>query len=289
MCDELERLRQQARVAENEPAEARVDEAILVAADIDGADERDAEVPAQLRAQERGNPAARGAVDVDADVPALRRVARGDRLRQRLHVLELAVVGGAHDRAHADRVLVARGRRLRRPHHEALLRQVHPARLDLHVPAQLLPAHLAAGVGKGLRASAPGRRNRGCCTGAQNRGGAAPPRRACALCPITRLGRSVGSPAARRRSCPRVFMARPASMIASLEPIVAAPVGLAPGAGGGAWNRSASIATQRCSNSAAHVRRRQMRRVRQRRQREAVGGGRSGRLAHHLTGIAQYR
>jgi hypothetical protein len=65
--------------------------------------------------------------------------------------------------------------------------------------------------------------------------------------PITRLGRSAGSPATRRRCCQRRLRASPPSIAASLDPVVEQPVAAS---ASGACHRRLSMATQRDSNSA---------------------------------------
>jgi hypothetical protein len=49
--------------------DSRIDEAVLVAADIDGLDPLEAEVPLQVGVQERRNKAATGSVHVDGGGP----------------------------------------------------------------------------------------------------------------------------------------------------------------------------------------------------------------------------
>ena len=69
----------------------------------------------------------------------------------------------------------------------------------------------------------------------------------CTFEPIIRFGLSVDFPAAVRRARHCHFIASPASMTASLEPIVDAPM-VSPSSG--AWNRWATMFTQRRSISA---------------------------------------
>ena len=61
------------------------------------------------------------------------------------------------------------------------------------------------------------------------------------------MGLSVGSPAASRRCRHRHFIASPASITASLDPIVETPTA---SVSSGAWNRCATMFTQRRSISA---------------------------------------
>ncbi|CAM5549242.1 hypothetical protein SPURM210S_03636 [Streptomyces purpurascens] len=68
----------------------------------------------------------------------------------------------------------------------------------------------------------------------------------CTFTPITRLGRAAGYRSALRR-VQRRFSAIPASMHASLDPVVEHPTAVS---GSGACHRSASIATHRRSSSA---------------------------------------
>ncbi len=64
---------------------------------------------------------------------------------------------------------------------------------------------------------------------------------------MTMLGRSVALPAARRRSRQRHFSAMPASIAASLEPVVDVPVA---SSSSGEFHSRLSMFTQRCSSSA---------------------------------------
>ena len=64
---------------------------------------------------------------------------------------------------------------------------------------------------------------------------------------MTMLGRSVGRPAARWRSRQRHFSAMPASIAASLEPVVEVPVACS---SSGEFHSRLSMLTQRCSSSA---------------------------------------
>ena len=64
---------------------------------------------------------------------------------------------------------------------------------------------------------------------------------------MTMLGRSAGLPAARLRSRQRHFSAIPASIAASLEPVVDVPVAWS---SSGEPHRRLSMLTQRCSSSA---------------------------------------
>ena len=69
----------------------------------------------------------------------------------------------------------------------------------------------------------------------------------CTLAPITMLGRSVGWPAARWRSRQRHLSAIPASIAASLDPVVDVPVACS---SSGEFQSRLSMFTHRCSSSA---------------------------------------
>ena len=100
------------------------------------------EVPGHGGLQERRHEPAGGRVHVHRDVRAARggqlvqvRADLGDRLVTAVH-------GRAHDRYHADGVLVAAGCGLRPAQVQPALLHRHLPRLHLPVPAELVPAHL---------------------------------------------------------------------------------------------------------------------------------------------------
>ena len=128
--------------APDAPADAGVDEAVLVAADVDALHPRQPEVPLQLRVQERRDEPAAGGVHVDGRPPTGLRVLHLQQVVEQLHVLELAVERGAQDRGHADGVLVHHLHRLLRVHHVVAVAQLHLPELHLEVPRELLPANL---------------------------------------------------------------------------------------------------------------------------------------------------
>ena len=90
----------------DDEADARVGQAVLVARHVDRLDLREPEVPFEVGMQERGDEPAARRVDVDRDVGAVLGVVGDDAVVDLLDRFELAGVGGAEDRDHADRVLV---------------------------------------------------------------------------------------------------------------------------------------------------------------------------------------
>ena len=102
-------------VPPDDPSDARIHESILVARGVDRLHPVDAEVPLEVRLEERSDESARGAVDMDRDVDALvalEPIERGGDLPDRLVA---AIERRAEDPHDADRVLVALGDRLLAP------------------------------------------------------------------------------------------------------------------------------------------------------------------------------
>ncbi len=129
-------------VAPDRPADARVDEAVLVPGRVDRRDARQAEVPFEVGVDERRDEPAGGAVDVQRDVEAgalLEVVERSRDLRNRL---VRAVEGRSEDGDDPDRVLVAERHRLLAVQREAVALHRDEAHLDVPVVRELLPAHL---------------------------------------------------------------------------------------------------------------------------------------------------
>ena len=133
---------QRVGVAPDDPADARVDEPVLVAGGVDRGDARQAEVPDEVGVDERRDERARGAVDVDGDVEARLRLELVERLADLLDRLVGAVEGRAEDRDDADRVLVAELHRLLGAEVEPVALHRHEAHLDVPVVGELLPADL---------------------------------------------------------------------------------------------------------------------------------------------------
>jgi hypothetical protein len=109
---------------------------------VDAGDPRNAEVPLQVRIEEGGDHAARGAVDVDRDVQASLFLEAVERVGDLRHRLVAAVEGGAQDRHHADRVLVDELDRLLAGEVETVARHRDQPRFDLEVVCEFLPADL---------------------------------------------------------------------------------------------------------------------------------------------------
>jgi hypothetical protein len=129
-------------VAPDDPADARVDESVLVPRRVDRCDAGQAEVPLEVGVDERRDEGAGRAVDVDGNVepgPLLQLVERRADLRDRL---VRAVERRAEDRDDADRVLVAVLDGLLRREGEAISLHRHETHLDVPVVGELLPAHL---------------------------------------------------------------------------------------------------------------------------------------------------
>jgi hypothetical protein len=145
---EDEFLRQVLLAAPDAPADAGVDEAVLVAADVDALDQRQAEVPLQVRVQEGRDEAAARRVHVDGRLPPGLPVLGLEQVVEQLHVLELAVERGAQDRGDADGVLVHHLHRLLGVHHVVAVAQLHLPELHLEVPRELLPANLQDSNGR---------------------------------------------------------------------------------------------------------------------------------------------
>ena len=103
---EDEVLGQVAALAEDQPAEARVHEPVLVARDVDRAHPLEAEVPRRVGVQERPHEAAAGAVDVQRDVEALLLAQAHEQVVDADDVVGVAGERRAEDRGDADRVLV---------------------------------------------------------------------------------------------------------------------------------------------------------------------------------------
>ena len=132
--------------APHHETDARVGQAVLVAADVDRHHARQPEVPFQFGMQERHDEAAAGRVDVHRDVhPPVggqfvqRRADLGDRL-------EFTGVGGAQDRHHPDGVLVDGVDHLLGRDDVAALLHRQVAGFDVEVAAELLPHHLDVGA-----------------------------------------------------------------------------------------------------------------------------------------------
>jgi hypothetical protein len=109
---------------------------------VDRRHPRHPEVPLQFRLQERGDKSTRCSVDVHWDVETPLGQQPVKRLADLQDRLVAAVHGRAHDRDHADGVLVALGRGFCAAQVQASRHHRHVVRLDLPVPAELLPADL---------------------------------------------------------------------------------------------------------------------------------------------------
>lgn len=124
--------------APHNPTHAGVDEAVLVARDVDGHDALEAKVPLEVGHDKRRHKAARGRVDVDGRVEA----ALDQQVIDSLDVLVLARVGRAENGADANRVLVDQVDRLDGVNDVAVLGAVDELLVHLKVARGLFPAHL---------------------------------------------------------------------------------------------------------------------------------------------------
>ena len=131
--------------APDRPADTRVDEAVLVARDVDRLDGRQPEVPDQVGVGERRHEAAGGRVDVQRHVPAGLLVELLQHRVELLDGLELSGVRRAENTHDGDRVLVDQRLGLGHANHGALVRHVNAAQLDVEVARELVPDDLHVG------------------------------------------------------------------------------------------------------------------------------------------------
>ncbi len=127
-------------------AETRIGEAVLVAGHVDRLHLREPEIPLEIGVQERCHETAARRVDVDRDVEPVLGVVRHHPVVDLLDGLELAGVGGAEDRDHADGVLVDAIHDGVGIDDEARLGDRYVAGLDVPVPTELLPDDLDVGA-----------------------------------------------------------------------------------------------------------------------------------------------
>ena len=128
----------------HDPADARVDQAVLMAGGRDGPDVGKAEVPLELGLDERGDHGAGRAVDVDADRHLGRLVVLGQSGVDALDVIVAAGVGDAEQGDDADGVVIDEGHARLRGHVQVLGVHGDQTHLDVPVAAELLPADLVA-------------------------------------------------------------------------------------------------------------------------------------------------
>ena len=143
---EDEILRQRRAVAPDGPADARVDEPVLVARGVDRRHAGDAEVPFEIGIDERGDESAGGRVDVDRHVDAAARPARGRAPRAISRTGSYAP--SKVDPRIATTPIVCSSHCAAAP---SAVRHVRPAdrdepRLDVPVTTELLPADLHVGA-----------------------------------------------------------------------------------------------------------------------------------------------
>ena len=138
---------QRGRVPPDDPANARVDQPVLVARGVDRGDPRQPEVPDHVGVEERRDEGAGRAVDVHRNVQTRRRLEGVEGGADLLHRLVRAVVGRAEHGDDADRVLVAQPDGLVGGHVVAVAVHRHGAQLDVPVVGELLPADLDVDAG----------------------------------------------------------------------------------------------------------------------------------------------
>ena len=126
------------RGAPDDPADARVDEAVFVPGDVDGDDFLETEVPLEVGYNERSYEASAGSIHMDRAVDFLldQEVVDG------FDVLVLAGVGGADDGADTDRVLVDELDSFGGVDHVAVFGAVDVAFFDFEVAGGFFPADL---------------------------------------------------------------------------------------------------------------------------------------------------
>ena len=148
---EHEVLGERLGVAPQRPADARVDEPVLMARGVDRLHPPQPEVPFEVGLDEGRDKPAGGGIDVQRDVDATLALegveCRGDLLDR----LVAAVERAAQHRDDADRVLVAQLHRLLAVEVPAIAVHRHQARLDVPVAAELLPADLDVDPGHEVR------------------------------------------------------------------------------------------------------------------------------------------
>ena len=131
------------KLAPDDPAHARIDQAVLVARSVDGFDAWQAKVPEQVRLEERRDEAAAGAIDVDGNVEAGLLLEAVESGAQRENVFVVSGKGAAEHGDHSDGVLVAglRGALRIGDHFVAFERNL--ARLHVPIAGELVPADLS--------------------------------------------------------------------------------------------------------------------------------------------------
>ena len=129
-------------LAEDQPADARVDEAVLVAGDVDRPDLLELEVPLRVGVEEGPDERATGAVDVHRYVETLVGLQVEEQLVDPDDVVHVAGERGAEHAHDTDGVLVDVRRHVVGPDRVLVLRQGHDPRLDVEVAAELLPDHV---------------------------------------------------------------------------------------------------------------------------------------------------
>ena len=143
---EDEVLGEVARLAEHEPADARVDEPVLVARHVDRAHLLEPEVPLRVGVEERPHEAAARPVDVQRDVEPLLVAQADQQVVDPDDVVGMARERRPQHRRDADRVLVDVRLHVLRADRVLVGLERDDPRLDVEVAAELLPhdVHVAA-------------------------------------------------------------------------------------------------------------------------------------------------
>src|ERR1700710_1471685 len=132
--------------APHDEPDARIGQAVLVAADVDRDHPRQPKVPSHLGVQEWHHEAAAGRVDVHRHVHS---TVGGQLVEGRAYLgnrFELTGVGGAKDGDHADGVFVDHAEHLLGRYDVTALLHREVDGLDVEVAAELLPDHLDVGT-----------------------------------------------------------------------------------------------------------------------------------------------
>ena len=136
---EDEILREVGPLAEDQPADARVDKAELVTGDVDRPDLLEAEIPLGLRIQERPHEPTARRVDVEGHIDFTLSLEIEQAVVDAPDVVGMAGEGRAQHGGDADRVLIDERNHVLGPDHVLVWLQRHDPRLDVEVAAELLP------------------------------------------------------------------------------------------------------------------------------------------------------
>ena len=133
-------------VLPDDPAQARIDQSVLVARRGDRPHPFEAEVPLHLRIEERQDETSRRRIDVDRNIVSRLLVVGVQLAVESLDVVVESRPRHAGDRHDANGVLVAHRQSVLRIERRLFEREGHRAHLDLPQLAELLPDHLEGGA-----------------------------------------------------------------------------------------------------------------------------------------------